>query len=371
MSPGDDQAREAQDNAPIARTAAAATAPERTGNVTLEDVEDAMTHLARVGARVTIREIRRYLQRGSFTTIANFRRAIHARDAATEPGAPGAIALPDPILRGLIQGAQAHWNELNAAADTRVNEERGRCESAVAHAEANTGAAERARAEAERIAEEAGDAAARSDARASESAAAHERATAVIATLEDRIAEAAQRIEAHEATLAALGESVKSHRAHRESAEAALADERTGHADTAKALKATEKTLAREHQQRERAEIESRELRATLARESDDRAREAAQSARALAAADARLEAAQHGAERCAAELKDARNAETTSATALARESALRESEAGERASLAQRLETLQAQHRALEEALRAAEARSVTDEAQDSAPNP
>ena len=87
----------------------------RTG-VSLDDVAQSIHSLEKAGLNPSIRLIREKLGKGSLTTIAEHKRAYEA-DRAEGPGE----ALPDPIARGLIAGAQRHWQELVDAAQAEID----------------------------------------------------------------------------------------------------------------------------------------------------------------------------------------------------------------------------------------------------------
>ena len=106
--------------------------PQR--GVTLIDVEEAMHSLVASGRPVSARNVRHALgDRGSLTTIVGHLRAVRAREAEhriTSDHAPGS-ALPDPVLQGLILGAQKHWDALNDAAESIIEQERTRAAAQV------------------------------------------------------------------------------------------------------------------------------------------------------------------------------------------------------------------------------------------------
>ena len=120
--------------------------PQR--GVTLVDVEEAMDSLVASGRAVSARNVRHALgDRGSLTTIVRHMREVRAREdeqRITSGHAPGS-ALPDPVLQGLILGAQKHWDALNDAAESIIEQERTR---AAAQVEAASDAERGARAEA-------------------------------------------------------------------------------------------------------------------------------------------------------------------------------------------------------------------------------
>jgi len=86
----------------------------RTG-LAYDEVADAIHALEKAGVTPSIRLIREKLGRGSLSTIAEHKRAVEAQRAE------GPIeALPDPIAKGLLKGAQAFWQELIEAAEAEI-----------------------------------------------------------------------------------------------------------------------------------------------------------------------------------------------------------------------------------------------------------
>lgn len=100
----------------------------RTG-VSYDEVAESIQSLEKAGLKPSIRLIREKLGRGSLSTIAEQKRA-YDQDASQGPG----DALPDPVTRGLIKGAEAFWQELVEAAEHEIS-------VAKAAAEAEIGAA--------------------------------------------------------------------------------------------------------------------------------------------------------------------------------------------------------------------------------------
>ncbi len=87
--------------------------------VSYDDVAQAIHVLQKAGLNPSIRMIRETLGMGSLTTFAEHKRAFEA-DQAQEPSE----ALPDPIARHLIKGAQAYWQELVEAAEAEIEQVR-------------------------------------------------------------------------------------------------------------------------------------------------------------------------------------------------------------------------------------------------------
>lgn len=86
----------------------------RTG-LAYADVADAIHDLDKAGLTPSIRLIREKLGKGSLSTIAEHKRAFDAKQAS----GPGP-ALPDPIAKQLVAGAEAYWQELVEAAEADV-----------------------------------------------------------------------------------------------------------------------------------------------------------------------------------------------------------------------------------------------------------
>ena len=126
--------------------------------VTLADVDDAIASLVASGRAVSARSVRHALgDRGSLTTIARHLRAIRAREDEQRviSGSGSGPALPDPVVQGLILGAQKHWDALNDAAESIIDQEQARAAERVeaardaeqaAKAEAAAACAEQAKA---------------------------------------------------------------------------------------------------------------------------------------------------------------------------------------------------------------------------------
>lgn len=227
---------------PAAQRVPVAAMPQR--GVTLHDVEEAMDALRASGRSVNVRNVREALgERGSLTTIAAHVRKIRARDDAQHAtsGPVSGPALPDPVVEGLMRGAQKHWSALNDAAEAIVEQAQAR-------------AAERVQAarDAER------------DARTEADAARAERDTADAARaereseLEALRAEHATLTEAHRACGVALELSLE-----RQRGTESLAEERRHTIDsTIAALERarTERDDARAALERARAEAKAREM---------------------------------------------------------------------------------------------------------------
>lgn len=102
----------------------------RTG-ISYDDVADAAHALEKAGLTPSIRLIREKLGKGSLSTIAGHKRALDAKQA-TGPGQ----ALPDPIAKGLLKGAQAFWQELVEAAEAEIASVQAQAEDKLAKANA-------------------------------------------------------------------------------------------------------------------------------------------------------------------------------------------------------------------------------------------
>ena len=120
--------------------------PQR--GVTLNDVEEAMGSLVESGRSVNTRNVRHALgDRGSLTTIVRHMRDLRARDEEQRitSGTTTGPALPDPVVQGLMLGAQKHWDALNDAAESIIEQARSQ---AAAQTQAASDAEREARAEA-------------------------------------------------------------------------------------------------------------------------------------------------------------------------------------------------------------------------------
>ena len=120
--------------------------PQR--GITVSEVENAMQSLLAAGRVASVRSVRHALgDRGSLTTIAQHIRVVRARDeeAGVLTGTAHGAALPDPVVQGLLLGAQRHWSALNDAAEAIVAQAQARATEEV---EAAQGAERNAKAEA-------------------------------------------------------------------------------------------------------------------------------------------------------------------------------------------------------------------------------
>ena len=106
-------------------TVTVASMPQR--GVTLNDVEEAMGSLVESGRAVNTRNVRHALgDRGSLTTIVRHMRDLRARDDEHRitSGTTTGPVLPDPVVQGLMLGAQKHWDALNDAAESIIEQAR-------------------------------------------------------------------------------------------------------------------------------------------------------------------------------------------------------------------------------------------------------
>ena len=97
--------------------------PQR--GITVPEVENAMQSLLVAGRVASVRNVRHALgDRGSLTTIAQHIREVRAREEEEGilTGKAHGPALPDPVLQGLLLGAQRHWTALNEAAEAIVEQ---------------------------------------------------------------------------------------------------------------------------------------------------------------------------------------------------------------------------------------------------------
>ena len=120
--------------------------PQR--GITVTEVENAMQSLRAAGRVASVRNVRHALgDRGSLTTIAQHIREVRAREEedGAMTGTSHGPALPDPVVQGLLLGAQRHWTALNDAAQAIVEQAQARATEEV---EAAQGAERDARAEA-------------------------------------------------------------------------------------------------------------------------------------------------------------------------------------------------------------------------------
>ncbi|MEO1576005.1 MAG: DNA-binding protein [Pseudomonadota bacterium] len=91
------------------------------------EVEDAIQTLETAGLNPSIRLIRQKIGRGSLSTIATHKRAVDAERQA-DPGP----ALPDPVVKSLMNGASAYWQELVDAAEAQITEHQDKTDAAYA-----------------------------------------------------------------------------------------------------------------------------------------------------------------------------------------------------------------------------------------------
>ena len=108
----------------------------RTG-VSYDDVAESIHTLEKAGLKPSIRLIREKLGKGSLSTIAEHKRAydIEASQGPNE-------ALPDPIAKGLLKGAEAFWQELVDAAQDEIDAAKSRAEAEIAECQAHESALE-------------------------------------------------------------------------------------------------------------------------------------------------------------------------------------------------------------------------------------
>ncbi len=86
----------------------------RTG-VSYDDVVESIHILEKAGLNASIRNIRERIGKGSLTTIAEHKREYEINTADTPRE-----ALPDPIAKGLMKGAEAFWQELVEASEAEI-----------------------------------------------------------------------------------------------------------------------------------------------------------------------------------------------------------------------------------------------------------
>jgi chromosome segregation ATPase len=86
----------------------------RTG-VSYDDVVESIHILEKAGLNASIRNIRERIGKGSLTTIAE-----HKREYEVATASAPREALPDPIAKGLLGGAETYWQELVEAAETEI-----------------------------------------------------------------------------------------------------------------------------------------------------------------------------------------------------------------------------------------------------------
>ena len=98
----------------------------RTG-VRYDDVVESIHILEKAGLNASIRNIRERIGKGSLTTIAEHKREYELTTAATPRE-----ALPDPIAKGLLSGAEAYWQELVDAAEAEITKIQGSADETLA-----------------------------------------------------------------------------------------------------------------------------------------------------------------------------------------------------------------------------------------------
>ena len=98
----------------------------RTG-VSYDDVVESIHILEKAGLNASIRNIRERIGKGSLTTIAEHKREYELTTAATPRE-----ALPDPIAKGLLSGAEAYWQELVDAAEAEITKIQGSADETLA-----------------------------------------------------------------------------------------------------------------------------------------------------------------------------------------------------------------------------------------------
>ena len=102
--------------------------------VTLVEVEAAVQALRAAARPVTTRSVRQALgDRGSLTTLSTHLRTVRQREAEqdAEDEARPRLALPEPLVEGLVRGAERHWAELNEAAEAIVAEAQSQAQASV------------------------------------------------------------------------------------------------------------------------------------------------------------------------------------------------------------------------------------------------
>ena len=102
--------------------------------VTLAEVEAAVQALRAAASTVTTRNVRQALgERGSLTTLVTHLRVVRQREAEQEAEgtAHGGLVLPDPVVEGLVRGAERHWAALNDAAEAIVAEAQAQAQDRV------------------------------------------------------------------------------------------------------------------------------------------------------------------------------------------------------------------------------------------------
>jgi chromosome segregation ATPase len=98
----------------------------RTG-VSYDNVVESIHVLEKAGLNASIRNIRERIGKGSLTTIAEHKREYELTTSATPRE-----ALPDPIAKGLLSGAEAYWQELVDAAEAEIAKIQGSADETLA-----------------------------------------------------------------------------------------------------------------------------------------------------------------------------------------------------------------------------------------------
>lgn len=103
--------------------------------ISYEDTKVAIERLLARGEAPTVARVRTELgDTGSVTTIGRYKRQWEAEQG--ERSTPGVPPLPDPLVKSLVQGAEAYWNELMQALAAREQEIEAQATAAVDQAQA-------------------------------------------------------------------------------------------------------------------------------------------------------------------------------------------------------------------------------------------
>lgn len=95
--------------------------------LTYADVVDAYDAIVEAGTEPSIRAISAHLgDKGRLKTIA-----LHVRTLKAERWEGSEPALPDPLLRALIAGAETYWSQLAEAADAQVESSYQHCDAQI------------------------------------------------------------------------------------------------------------------------------------------------------------------------------------------------------------------------------------------------